>query len=48
MGFNEVRQTGSHHILSGPEGGTVVVPDNDNLPRGTRQSIADQATKAMK
>jgi predicted RNA binding protein YcfA (HicA-like mRNA interferase family) len=48
MGYTSVRQTGSHHILSGPEGGTVVVPENDNLPRGTRNGILKQAQDAKK
>ena len=48
MGFSEDRKTGSHHILRGPHGGTVVVPENDNLPRGTRKGIVQQAEDAMK
>ena len=47
LDFFEVRQTGSHHILEGPQGGTVVVPNNNNLPRGTRNSIMDQAAEAL-
>ncbi len=47
LDFFEVRQTGSHHILEGPQGGTVVVPNNNNLPRGTRNSIMDQAAHAL-
>jgi predicted RNA binding protein YcfA (HicA-like mRNA interferase family) len=47
MGFYEVRTKGSHHILNGPHGGQVVVPENDNLPRGTRNGIVNQATSAL-
>lgn len=47
LNFFEDHQTGSHHILKGPQGGTVVVPNNNNLPRGTRSSIAEQVTKAL-
>ena len=46
--FFEDHQTGSHHILKSPQGGIVVVPNNSNLPFGTRKSIADQAAKALK
>jgi predicted RNA binding protein YcfA (HicA-like mRNA interferase family) len=47
MGFFEVRQTGSHHILHGPQGGQVVVPNNSELPPGTSKSIAKQAAAAL-
>jgi predicted RNA binding protein YcfA (HicA-like mRNA interferase family) len=47
MGFFEVRQTGSHRILHGPQGGQVVVPNNSELPPGTSKSIAKQAAAAL-
>lgn len=47
IGFYEVRKRGSHHILNGPTGGTVVVPENDDMPRGTRKGIVNQATSAL-
>jgi predicted RNA binding protein YcfA (HicA-like mRNA interferase family) len=47
IGFYEVRTRGSHHILNGPNGGMVVVPENADLPRGTRKGIVDQASKAL-
>lgn len=47
LNFNVVRQTGSHQILNGPQGGTVVLPNNDELQEGTRRSILEQATNAL-
>ncbi|HEY5236349.1 MAG TPA: type II toxin-antitoxin system HicA family toxin, partial [Rhabdochlamydiaceae bacterium] len=47
MGFYEVRTSGSHHMMSGPQGGLVVVPENDDLPRGTRNGIVNQTAEAL-
>ena len=47
MGFFEKRQTGSHIIMQSHIGGSVVVPNNSNIPRGTTQSIAKQAQHAL-
>lgn len=43
LGFFTARQNGSHFILKNNQGNTVVVPNNPQLPFGTRQSIAKQA-----
>ena len=47
-GFMEARTTGSHHILHSSSGAQVVVPNNNSLPKGTRNSIAKQVENAKK
>jgi predicted RNA binding protein YcfA (HicA-like mRNA interferase family) len=42
-GGREVRQTGSHCIVEGPNGGIAVLPmHNHDLPKGTKNSIKRQ------
>jgi predicted RNA binding protein YcfA (HicA-like mRNA interferase family) len=42
-GGREVRQTGSHCIVEGPNGGIAVLPMHKNdLPVGTKKSIVKQ------
>jgi predicted RNA binding protein YcfA (HicA-like mRNA interferase family) len=47
LGFWEDRITGSHHVLKSATGGTVVVSNNPNLPKGTLKSIEQQAEQAL-
>lgn len=47
LGFFEERQRGSHVIMQNTSGAQVVVPNNSDMPIGTRRSIAKQVHEAL-
>ncbi|HKZ58769.1 MAG TPA: type II toxin-antitoxin system HicA family toxin [Candidatus Thermoplasmatota archaeon] len=47
-GFVEVRRRGSHVVMEGPGGSTVVVPDHPSLKVGTLAAILKQRESGRK
>ncbi|MEK4627745.1 type II toxin-antitoxin system HicA family toxin [Solibacillus sp. FSL R7-0682] len=47
VGFEEVRQNGSHIIMKGPNGKTFPVPDHKEIAKGTYSDIKKQIKDAI-